>query len=300
MARRTLVMSFDMETDLGSWTFETRGLVEGTPAILRILRAHRVPATFFFVGREAAGHPDCVQSVLADGHEVGCHTMFHETIGQPVYNVPVGGFILEHEIGPRLEMATEAVEKAAGVRPVSFRAPRLFGSGRMLAVLEGLGYLADSSFPAYFHGRDCRPYWPDADDWSREGGLRILEVPLFYDVAAQQAGPQNRGRDQWPMLRLRGAAWFADLVRRTFAAARDERGDSVLCVYQHPWEFVPMSPTVVTDESTITLGSFATERTGEAALRALDEFLGAMRDDGVEFVTLRTLAERRHADRAGA
>src|SRR4051794_18303685 len=73
-------------------TSGTRGITEATGEILAILARHRAPATFFYVGREAEAHPQAVRDIVAAGHEIGCHTMFHETVGKPVYDVPVGGF----------------------------------------------------------------------------------------------------------------------------------------------------------------------------------------------------------------
>jgi peptidoglycan/xylan/chitin deacetylase (PgdA/CDA1 family) len=290
-----MIVSFDMETDLGSWSRATRGIVEGTPEILDVLGRHHVPATFLYVAREAIAHPQSVRMAMDDGHEIGCHTFYHESVGVPVYDVPVGGFILDHEIGPRLEMATEAIEKITGVRPVSFRAPRLFGSNALVCALDRLGYRVDSSLPAYFHGREFGPYHPDRKDWTREGDLRILEIPPFFDAEAAEGGEQNRQRDQWPMLRLKGGAWFADLARRMFARVQSAGGDPLLCVYLHPWEFVQMSGVVETDESTISLKPFAYQNTGAAALRALDEFLGLMREDGVRFLTMRNCAGKERA-----
>ena len=292
-ARTTIILSFDMETDIGSWTGATRGLTEGTGEILRVLGRHDVPATFFWVGREAERHPEVVRAVVAAGHEIGCHTMFHETVGRPVYDVPVGGFMLDHEVERRLEMATEAVERVAGVRPVSFRAPRLFGSTAMIATLERLGYIIDSSLPAYAHGRDCRPYHPHRDDWTRDGDLGIIELPPFYDadVGNGPDGGVNRSRDQWPMMRLKGPDWFADLTRR--AAARVPAGEeAVLAVYLHPWEYIAIPPTVRCDECTISFDDFIHAGTGQAALDGLDRYLSLMRGDGCTFTTMRQYAER--------
>lgn len=299
MKRNILVLSFDMETDIGSWTNATRGVAEGTPKILRILERHRVPATFLFTGREARRHPEMAARVLSAGHEIGCHTMYHETVGAPVYDVPVGGFALEAEIEARLTIATETIEKAAGARPVSFRAPRLFGSTAMIRALAKLGYRVDSSFPAYYHGRAFAPYHPSPANWAAAGNMRILEVPLFYDTAASGAGQQNRGRDQWPMLRLKGAARFLNLCRRMFAKGSDRCGRSVLCVYLHPWEFVKMPEKIHTAESTIRFKPFLYRNTGAPALAALDKFLGAGQQAGWEFLTLRQLAKVYGMDGAG-
>ena len=290
MNRKTIILGFDMETDIGSWTMGDKGLTKGGPEILRILRNHKIQATFFFTGREAQNHPKLVRQIRAAGHEIGCHTMFHETIGNAVFDMPGANFVLPDEVPGRLELATRAVQQIAGIRPVSFRAPRLFGSTEMIRILEDLGYLADSSFPCYFHGRDFRPYHPSAKDWSKPGKMRILEIPVFYDTEGSQGGTRHRGRDQWPMLRLKGGPWFAHLCRRMMPKARNHDGDAVLCVYLHPWEFVTMPRTIRTDEATITFNTFLHKNCGRTHLNALDAFIEAMIADGVRFTTMQQFA----------
>lgn len=44
-----------------------------TPAILDLLAARGVPATFFVFGSRAVGHPDLIARMLADGHAVQPH-----------------------------------------------------------------------------------------------------------------------------------------------------------------------------------------------------------------------------------
>ena len=249
-----------------------------------------MPATFLFTGREARNHPKVVEDVLREGHEVGCHTMYHETVGVATFNMPGENFILDSEVRGRLALATDTVESVAGIRPVSFRAPRLFGSTAMINTLEDLGYVADASFPAYYSGLGFLPYRPSREDWSKEGNLRILELPNFYDTEAADSGDKNRGRDQWPMLRLKGPEWFVDLCRRMLRAVHDAAGRTVLCVYMHPWEFVPMPGRVATDEATILLKPFLYENCGDYALGAFDQFLAAMKHDGVSFLTMKELA----------
>lgn len=48
-----------------------------TPQILDILAEYGVEATFFMVGSNAAYHPELVERVLAEGHEIGNHTEHH-------------------------------------------------------------------------------------------------------------------------------------------------------------------------------------------------------------------------------
>lgn len=284
-----ILVTFDMETDIGSWTREDRGVREGTPEILKVLSNHGVKCTFLFTGREAINNLGIVQRILSDGHEIGCHTMYHETIGNAIFDMPGENFILDAEIQERLRLATSTIQQASGVQPVSFRAPRLFGSTAMISALDDLGYVADASFPSYYYSRDFLPYRPSSEDWSREGDLRILEIPNFYDADADES-TDDRSRDQWPILRLKGAESFSDLSRRMLNKVKDEKGRSVLCIYLHPWEFVNMPQTISTSEVDITFKPFLHQNCGEFAIRALDQYLDAMRRDGAAFTTMRELA----------
>ena len=276
-----------MESDIGSWTSGDMGVRIGTPEILHILKKHQAQATFLFTGREARNHPKIVRKILSDGHEIGCHTMYHESIGTAVFDMPGANFVLESEIKNRLALATRTVAKVAGCKLVSFRAPRLFGSAAMINALEELGYLVDSSFPAYFYGRDFSPYNPSRRDWAKNGRSKILELPVFYDTDVKPGNKTHRQRDQWPMLRLKGAKMFSDLCLRMIGKAKTQKGHSLLCIYLHPWEFVPMSKVIVTDEAKISFKPFLYKNCGPAALNALDAFVGQMKEDGLEFRTMR-------------
>lgn len=280
-----------MEPDIGSWTSVCRGVEYGTPEILRILALHNVQATFLFTGREALAYPQIVAQVAAAQHEIGCHTMYHETLGEAVFSMPGDAPVLESEIAGRLTLATETIERVAGVRPVSFRAPRLFGSTKMVQVLADLGYTADSSLPAYFFGRSFLPYRPSESDWTKPGGLPLVEIPVFYDLEASADSDKHRSRDQWPMLRLKGREWFVDLCQRLFSHMERNQERAPLCVYLHPWEFVPVPETIVTDEASITFKPFLHYHCGEYALIALDEFITEMELLGASFTTLRDYAD---------
>lgn len=48
-----------------------------TPAILDLLRRSGVKATFFPLGKRAMLHPELLDRVAAEGHEIGCHTFSH-------------------------------------------------------------------------------------------------------------------------------------------------------------------------------------------------------------------------------
>jgi peptidoglycan/xylan/chitin deacetylase (PgdA/CDA1 family) len=44
-----------------------------TPGILRVLREHGARATFFVIGENAAAHPELLNAIRADGHELANH-----------------------------------------------------------------------------------------------------------------------------------------------------------------------------------------------------------------------------------
>ncbi len=69
--------------------------------------------TFFVTGVLARALPALVRQIAGDGHEVACHYNFHDRIS--------GG--TRAELGLNLDAAIRAIEAAAGVRPVGFRAP---------------------------------------------------------------------------------------------------------------------------------------------------------------------------------
>ena len=81
----TVILGFDMETDVGSWTPFYEGLVHGTPALLEALAAEGATGTFFFTGDAARKHPETVRAVVNAGHEVGCHSLYHETVGEALF-----------------------------------------------------------------------------------------------------------------------------------------------------------------------------------------------------------------------
>ncbi|WP_234759207.1 bifunctional polysaccharide deacetylase/glycosyltransferase family 2 protein [Arthrobacter alkaliphilus] len=67
---RTLALTFDDGPD-----------PEWTPKILDVLETHHVHATFFVVGSAVLDHPELVERMIADGDEVGVHTLTHADLG---------------------------------------------------------------------------------------------------------------------------------------------------------------------------------------------------------------------------
>jgi peptidoglycan/xylan/chitin deacetylase (PgdA/CDA1 family) len=96
------------------------GPSEATPALLDILAAYNVRATFFQCGANVRRLPHIARAVAAAGHEIGNHSDTH----------PYLSFRSRAFIARELSRAQESIQVATGVRPVLFRAPfgvRWFG-----------------------------------------------------------------------------------------------------------------------------------------------------------------------------
>lgn len=286
----TVVLGFDMETDVGSWSPYYEGVQRGTPLLLELLDDRDATATFFFTGDAARGFPGVVRDVADAGHEVGCHSLYHETVGDPIFEIPGVKPLLNEEVPLRLRVATEWVADSLGARPVSFRAPRLWGSTAVVTALDGLGYVADASYPLYYHEERLAPYHPSADDWTQEGDLSILEIPNFADMTIDSEDEYGRDRDQWPLFRTESAAALLEHID-AFAGYARERGEPVvLCFYFHPWEFIEMPERMHYGEGTVVPDYFLVENCGPYALEQLGVLLDELSERDAGFTTARDLA----------
>jgi peptidoglycan-N-acetylglucosamine deacetylase len=78
-----------------------------TPGVLRVLRRFDSHATFFEIGRETAGRASTMKKILAQGNEIGNHTLNHE-------RDPSSGSLHETD---------RLIRRATGFRPCDFRPP---------------------------------------------------------------------------------------------------------------------------------------------------------------------------------
>lgn len=299
--RTYALLGTDVETDVGSFTPFYEGVRHGTPKLLDLFERKGIRGTFFFVGQTARDNPGVAQLVRDAGHEIGCHSLYHETVGDEL--MPVVGIkpLLSHEVEPRLALATQWIEEACGVRPVSFRCPRLFGSTSVIRALANLDYVADASYPMYFYRQQLWPYFASRDDWTQPGDSGVLEIPNFADMTMESQDPGlERDRDQWPLFRTRGAAALLDKCRSFADYCRGQgRDDVYLCFYIHPWEFHRLPASFHFGEATVIPDPFITANCGEAALDQLAELIVGLQEMGASFVTARELPAICRAERTG-
>jgi peptidoglycan-N-acetylglucosamine deacetylase len=111
------------------------------PRALEVFGACGARGTFFLIAEEAALHRDVVRAVVAEGHEVGCHSMSH--------SLP---FDLTDRERRRKELveARAVLEETAGVAVTGFRAPSWDTQPLLLPSLAEAGYRYDaSSYPTW-------------------------------------------------------------------------------------------------------------------------------------------------------
>lgn len=288
-----VILSFDMETDIGSYTADYAGIKRGTPALLEVMKAHAVPATFFFTGDAADHCPEVVRRVVKRGYELGCHSLYHETLGDPMFALPYNNPVLPEEIEGRLREATRRVKRACGTKPVSFRCPRLWGSTRVVTALDKLGYVADSSFPLFRYLEPFVPYHPSSRDWRKVGRLRIVEIPLFCDLASQSRDPLGRDRDQWPLFRTRGHRLVMKMIESFLGVVRAKGKVPVVCLYFHSWDFLAMPKGAIhCGEADVIPDAWLVKNTGARALAQLDQLIDGLKGRGAQFLTCAELARQ--------
>ncbi|MCG6568077.1 hypothetical protein C3E87_10640 [Tessaracoccus sp. ZS01] len=281
----TVVIGTDMETDVGSFTPYYEGLTKGTPLLLDLFEETDVTTTFLFTGDSVTAHPEVARECLARGHEVGAHSLQHETVGDPLFDLPGTKPILEHEVLPRLRLNTELIEQATGVRPVSFRCPRLWGSTAVVRALDELGYVADLTYPMYFHREQFAPYFSSLEDWTQRGESSVLQIPNFADMVMESNDPGlERDRDQWPLFRTKGGGYMLERSMAFKQFCDGKQIDTYLCFYIHPWEFWPMEKSYNFGEATVIPESFITENVGPGAIDELRILIEGLKAEGAVFM----------------
>jgi peptidoglycan-N-acetylglucosamine deacetylase len=122
--------------------FTVDHLDDGTTGLLDLFERRGLRTTVFVEGRHGEERPDQVARIAARGHEVGMHGWAHEQWDELDVTA-------EKELAGR---ATDALGRAAGCRPLGFRAPGGARSDETADLLVSLGYRYDASL-----GEGMRP-----------------------------------------------------------------------------------------------------------------------------------------------
>jgi peptidoglycan-N-acetylglucosamine deacetylase len=138
----------------------TFGVLEALPRILELLRQAEIAASFFVPAWVAEHHPDAVKTIVAGGHEVGCHGDVHEKVSD----------LDVREEEKILLRSIDVLTRQAGRRPVGYRAPAWQLSPNTLGLLARQGFEYSSNMMDRL-----RPYLHPMVE-----GRRLVEIPVSW------------------------------------------------------------------------------------------------------------------------
>jgi cellulose synthase/poly-beta-1,6-N-acetylglucosamine synthase-like glycosyltransferase/peptidoglycan/xylan/chitin deacetylase (PgdA/CDA1 family) len=166
---RTVALTFDDGPD-PTWT----------PQILAVLRKHHVHATFFVVGTAVIAHPELARQIVADGNELGVHTLTHVDLG----TAPEWRRQLEIQAGQ------QAIVDATGKAAALLRPPYSSESG---AVTDGTwSAMQDAARDGYLTVLTTK----DSEDWRRPGVATIEQNLALTGSAGQIVLMHDGGGDR--------------------------------------------------------------------------------------------------------
>jgi len=154
---------------------EQERINESTKNTLRLLKECKVNATFFVVGEIAEKHPELIEKISENGHEIAFHGYHHEQL----WRLDAEMF---HSQIQRFKSLIQ--EKCRGFRAPSFSLNN--ETKWSLTVLEDTGFLYDSSIfpsrtPLYGVSKaPIRPYKLSYEDITKEDpDAKLWEFPLL-------------------------------------------------------------------------------------------------------------------------
>lgn len=136
-------------------TFDDGPDAEITPAVLDILKKHKIVATFFFLGEHLEKHKDIVKRAHKEGHAVASHTWSHPNLIKAT----------KEEIEKELTSTQEKIIELIGLIPSLFRPPYGNINTSVIETYKKLGYKA------------C--LWSlDTCDWEKISADSITEIVI--------------------------------------------------------------------------------------------------------------------------
>ena len=293
-----VVFGIDMETDIGSWTPFYEGVTKGTPLLLNLFAKKSIPVTAFWVADTAKRFPEIVREMESAGHETGTHSLYHETVGDSLFEIPGTYPLLPEEVQPRIKLATDILEDIVGHKVVSWRGPRLFGGTHVTIALEALGYECDATYPMYFYNEQLFPYHPSQENWTEQGSLNLIEIIQFADMGMESKDDYGRDKDQWPLYRTQSTEAFIPHIE-SFMSYLEKNDQSqkpiVLCFYFHPWEFWEMPEGVIHfGEGGVLPDPFLTKGCGKYCLNQVELLIDWLKSKEAAFLTTDQCARKWH------
>ena len=287
-----VVFGFDMETDVGSFTPFYEGVNTARPAP-GTAGKHDIRATFFWTGHAAETTRNGPR--VRAGHETGCHGLYHETLGDPIFPLPNNWPILPSEVEGRLREATRIVRRVSGVRPDQFPLSASLGQHQGAQRAGKAGLPGRRLLPALFLPQAVRALSPVGKDWTRPGRMRIVEIPNFCDLAWRATTRISATATNGPSSAPSRPSSSCRRPTVSSNTCRPSGQRPVVCFYLHPWEFHPM-PQGWLDfgESSVQPLPFIVKNCGPKALKQLDRVCTMFQQRGARFSPPRSWRRSTH------
>ncbi|WCN36532.1 polysaccharide deacetylase family protein [Aneurinibacillus uraniidurans] len=126
-----------------------------TKQIMAALEKHHAHATFFVVGQRVERHPDLVQQMKKQGHEIANHT----------YNHPSPSRIKGAELENEIRRTDTVIEQTIGQKPILFRPPGGQYSEKVVKAAKAAGG----------HRIIMWSWTQDTKDWANPRAAKIAE-----------------------------------------------------------------------------------------------------------------------------
>lgn len=110
-------------------TFDDGPYSPYTEQVLDVLKENHVPATFFVIGKNVEKHPELVQRIVAEGHQLGNHTYHHIDLLK----------VDEKVIADEVDRTNKAIFAACGKIPHAVRPPHGFRDPVVLEIMAERG-----------------------------------------------------------------------------------------------------------------------------------------------------------------
>ena len=200
-------------------------VINGIDKILDLLQKHETFATFFVVGELLEMRPELLDKILDAGHEIACHTMYHNRLDMIGYEK-----IFLDEI--------KKFDKLTSGKSRGFRAPTFSlnkSSAWVIDILSENGYIYDSSIvPAKtsmygIPNAETKPYRISSSSIERNApNGKMIEFPLLVTRFLGKKIPA-------------GGFYLRTLPMNIIKKAIKsyEKNDIPACFYVHSWELTP-------------------------------------------------------------
>jgi polysaccharide deacetylase family protein (PEP-CTERM system associated) len=153
------------------WSALPSRLEDQVLRILELLDSKNTKATFFILGWVAERQPRAVRSIVAAGHEIGCHSYAH----QLAYSLTPEEFLAD------TRRAVATIQDACGISPRSYRAPSYSITAKSFwapEILTGEGFTQDSSIYPISHHRYGIPGFNRHSHVIQTPSGPIQEIPI--------------------------------------------------------------------------------------------------------------------------